>query len=353
MADRERKNLEQAGWNGVNPSTYRHYCNAVVLKSGNAWISKTAAGELIAKHRTAAQAAVHLQGCDPHFWSIGRDRAYGQCGGVSMGYATFDRQSKIYGFVFHLPNRSDFPKFLIPIFKSHMFGQALCAKCATPMSGFSFRSLFVVNSFRRSRADAEDFIACTCGNPVWVLHSSRYLQAEGRMFRYERSLHRRRSLSSAGGRHTVKETREILALQRNRCIYCNVRFSDAVKMTKDHLLAAVYGGSNWALNIVLACKSCNSRRGDIPFRTYCKLLDPMQNQRILAHLKRRVMAINFDTLDDGAFRSFHTGLELHDPKHSRFTMILRDSTTARRNVKIGKLLPRSGSLILKRSPIPD
>ncbi|MBB5315991.1 HNH endonuclease [Tunturibacter empetritectus] len=345
MAGRERNDLEEAGWYRVNPGKYRHDCNAIVLKNGNAWLAMTAAGKLISKHRTAALAAGRLEDRDPDFWSIGGLGAYGQCGGLSFRRAEFDRECKIYGFVFHLPKRSDFPRFLTPIFKSHMFGQALCVKCASPMTSLSFRSLSVVNSYRKSRADAEDFIACECGNPVWVLHSSRYLQAEGRMYIYERLQRRRKSLSLAGGKHTVAETRQILTLQRNRCIYCNVQFSNEVKWTKDHLLAANYGGSNWALNLVLACKSCNSRRGDIPFRTYCKLLGRIQNQRIMMHLKRRVRAIDFDSLADGAFSSFHTGLELHDPKHSRLKMILRDSATARRNAKTNKLLPRSGSLI--------
>jgi hypothetical protein len=113
-----------------------------------------------------------------------------------------------------------------------------------------------------------------------------------------------------------------------------------VRSTKDHLLSVKYGGSNWALNIVLACKSCNSRRGDIPFRTYCKLLSEVQNRRILAHLKRRILAIDFANLGKGAFISFYVGIELHDPKHSRFRMILRDSAVARHNAKLAKLIPR-------------
>ncbi|WP_433970196.1 HNH endonuclease [Tunturiibacter gelidiferens] len=314
MTDGELKDLEQAGWNRVNINTYRHRCNAMVLKRGDRWVSKTAAGELIAKYRTVSQAADHLRECDPHFWSMRSRGGYGQCGGVSMAHTDFDRQSKTYAFVFHLPKQSDFPKFLTPVFKSHMFGQATCARCSTPMSVVRFRSLFADNSLKRNRA--EDFIVCICGYPVWVLHQERFFDAEQRMFRYERALKRRRSLSLAGGRHTAEEIQKILALQRNHCIYCNVRFSVEVKATKDHLLAAVYGGSNWALNIVLACKSCNSRRGDIPFRTYCKLLSEVQNRRILAHLKRRILAIDFDNLGKGAFSSFHIGIELHDSQHT-------------------------------------
>jgi hypothetical protein len=184
--------MEQSQRQYIPSSLQRHGAEA-----RERWVSKTAAGELIAKHRTVSQAADHLRECDPHFWSMGSRGGHGQCGGVSMAHTYFDRQSTTYAFIFHLPKRSDFPKFLAPVFKSHMFGQALCARCSTPMNAVTFRSLYTDRSFKRNRT--EDFVACICGYPVWVLHYKRFLDAEQRMFTYERALHRRRSLSRRVG----------------------------------------------------------------------------------------------------------------------------------------------------------
>lgn len=105
-------------------------------------------------------------------------------------------------------------------------------------------------------------------------------------------------------------------------MYCNKRFTDAMRPSRDHVLSITNGGGDWAMNIVIACRSCNSRRGDIPFRTYCKLLSPKQNERILNLIGRRLAATDFASLPDGAELCFAKGLALHDPRHWRFVDIL-------------------------------
>jgi hypothetical protein len=49
--------------------------------------------------------------------------------------------------------------------------------------------------------------------------------------------------------------------------------------TRDRLLALNQGGGDWPLNIVLACRSCNSSRCDLLFRTFCRMLSPAQNKQ--------------------------------------------------------------------------
>lgn len=102
---------------------------------------------------------------------------------------------------------------------------------------------------------------------------------------------RKELLAIMGGKHTKREIQEILALQENRCIYCNVLFTESEVPTRDHLIPITRGGTDWALNIVMACRSCNSRRSTRHFRAYCKSLSPAQKQKIVQHLIRRIDAI--------------------------------------------------------------
>ena len=164
--------------------------------------------------------------------------------------------------------------------------------------------------------------------------------------RFDRRRLRIESLRNAGGKHSREDICGILALQKRRCIYCNKKFTqNKVLPTKDHLLPVVHGGGNSSLNIVMACRKCNSRRCNIPFRTYCKLLSRTQNRRILAHLTRRLLAVDFDHLCVEEFSSFDMGLELHEPRHPRYLDIRSISAIADRNAAKNRLLPRTGSLI--------
>jgi hypothetical protein len=168
------------------------------------------------------------------------------------------------------------------------------------------------------------------------------------MNRAEISWRRRQRIAAAGGTHSPSEILEILALQKNRCVYCDAKFTDERSPTKDHLLAIADGGSDWALNILMASRQCNSRRSDIPFRTYCKLLNQKQNQRIVKFLTKRLLSTDFLSLPSEALISFDTGLAHHDPKHWRFLDTQSASAAARQNVARNQLLPRTRGLILGR-----
>ena len=57
------------------------------------------------------------------------------------------------------------------------------------------------------------------------------------------------------------ETR--LAAQRGRCCYCNKRLNQTTrKATVEHITPVSKGGNNGVHNLAIACKSCNSRRGN-------------------------------------------------------------------------------------------
>lgn len=60
----------------------------------------------------------------------------------------------------------------------------------------------------------------------------------------------------AEGSHTAAEWIALKEKQKNRCHYC----SKKCKLTKDHVIPLVRGGSNYITNIVGACQPCNSKK---------------------------------------------------------------------------------------------
>lgn len=73
-----------------------------------------------------------------------------------------------------------------------------------------------------------------------------------------KSQHIRRARTRAGGSFTLAELARVTASQGGRCWWCGEPMS---KPTVDHLIPLARGGQNVASNIVLACRSCNSRKG--------------------------------------------------------------------------------------------
>lgn len=54
------------------------------------------------------------------------------------------------------------------------------------------------------------------------------------------------------------------------CAYCATDLSAGTKATLDHLRPVSRSGSNDATNLVTACLSCNSARGDMALATWCR-----------------------------------------------------------------------------------
>lgn len=70
--------------------------------------------------------------------------------------------------------------------------------------------------------------------------------------------HRRRERLAAGGPHfTGEEWRRLKEQHAQCCAYCGTR----AKLTPDHRIPLVRGGSNAIENILPACARCNSRKG--------------------------------------------------------------------------------------------
>jgi 5-methylcytosine-specific restriction endonuclease McrA len=72
--------------------------------------------------------------------------------------------------------------------------------------------------------------------------------------------HRRRArLIGAGGSYTESEWRELVDKYGHRCLRCG-RPESEVKLTADHVVPLIKGGSNNIENIQPLCRRCNSRK---------------------------------------------------------------------------------------------
>lgn len=340
--------LEALGWFKVGAQSYRHYSGGRVAKRGRQWTATAVTGAAVGGHPTALQAMSYLEEYDSSFWSYGVC-ALGGANGViccKLGFRDAAHRERREGWlVCYLNGGDSLPAFHRPIFEKHLFGIARCTRCLSAMAMVETRAL---REFDKSGSTENLYFVCVCGHPVWSVPAGTtgafmraFGPAETRRLRKER-------LRLAGGRHSSRAIREVLALQENRCLYCNRQFTGEVSPTKDHLLAIADGGTDWDTNLVMACWRCNCRRSDIPFRTYCKLLSRRQNQRILTHLVKRIVAMDILNLPGDAMAAFDGGLALHDARHPRFLNMQRRSVIVRRNVALNRLLPPTRSLIIKK-----
>lgn len=63
---------------------------------------------------------------------------------------------------------------------------------------------------------------------------------------------------NAQGSHTFEEIEEIKSVFGNKCAYCRVTPAETI----DHVKPLSKGGTNDATNLVPACFSCNSKKGN-------------------------------------------------------------------------------------------
>lgn len=59
---------------------------------------------------------------------------------------------------------------------------------------------------------------------------------------------------------TIAQWQFVLAKQKGRCYYCGRKR----RLTQDHILALMNGGTHTMDNVIAACHSCNSRKGTRP-----------------------------------------------------------------------------------------
>ena len=93
-------------------------------------------------------------------------------------------------------------------------------------------------------------------------YGRRYAKTDkGRAAAFRRNV-RHNAARRAAGRIPPDWREARLAAQRNRCCYCRRPFTADRRPTIEHLLPVSRGGDNQPENLALACKSCNSRRGN-------------------------------------------------------------------------------------------
>jgi hypothetical protein len=327
-----------SAWFKAGAQSYRHYCGATVERRGISWTATTKAGVSTPSQRTALDAVLALEKGFSSYWTLAQLESYGvEYGNVRHDIGPVEKDNHLV-FTLSLSKGDAFPDFMMSILRKHFYEKAHCSGCSSPMD--AVRTL-IICEFDGTCRKENIFLTCGCGYPVWRMGMHQYFAARKAM--------NRSRLIAAEGKHSASEIREILALQQGRCIYCNAGFTDDLRPSKDHLLPLIRRGSNWAMNIVLACRSCNSRRGDIPFRTFCKLLGPAQNGRILMYLSRRLRALDFGGMSREGFDCLSKGLADHDPKHPRYLNIQEMRVEARRNAKRNRLLPNNVRAILKKA----
>lgn len=292
--------LVNRGWEEHGPRRYCHHCGASIIQCDDrTWIAETVKGNLHNGLKTVEEAIVWTETHDPDFWTLGRVVSSGEFGGIGIesvaGY--LNREETKYVIALSIPEISKLPTYLQRAFKKHFFSLASCAKCGRQGTEIKLLPLRVYGDRAK---ELTPYVVCNCGYPVWRISQDDCYRIERRLARSqhnrENAKQRKEFLSITGGKHTKREIQEILTLQENRCFYCNIIFADMEMPTRDHLIPIRRGGTDWALNIVMACRSCNSRRNDTHFLTYCKRLSRTQNQRILKHFCRRVEAIRLEHL---------------------------------------------------------
>lgn len=86
---------------------------------------------------------------------------------------------------------------------------------------------------------------------------------QGKEYMIRRNFDRRSAIERTPAREVLTpiQWNEIKRQHNNSCVYCGVRESLIVKLTRDHIVAVTRGGLHSKDNIVPACQICNSRKG--------------------------------------------------------------------------------------------
>ncbi len=341
-----------SAWFKLGEQVYRHYCGAAVKKRGNLWIPISRIGAPLRASRTALEAIRRLEATDDHHsfwrfrqWTDGNRvwgcRDYGEFEYVCRPIFTAEEHD-----FFALCVCDTFPSFLKSYLARSFFFASVCVACGKPMKALQTQKIQCFDTTPPSPKSI--YLACDCGYPVWKMDSKAHSHATCLLDAAARNWRRAQRLKAAGGKHSARELEKILKIQNGRCLYCNKDLTTGCRPSKDHLLPVTKGGSDFAFNIVLACRNCNSRRGNIPFRTFCKLLSPTQNRRILLCLGLRLVDLKWEEMPAESLCSLLRALALHDPNHPRYRDILTESQAARRNASKNRLLPGRPAMILNR-----
>jgi 5-methylcytosine-specific restriction endonuclease McrA len=318
--------------------SFRHYCGAEIEMRGRLWTATTVEGLEMAGNKSAVDAFDILRSRDPffrYFAQFGKELCFARYGPVEHRLCPTGREGKEILFVFYLPQGEVVPSFVQSSIEKRFFPDSTCLRCTAPMSTSTRNRVMYFDGL-----DSRDvvYLTCSCGYPVWRTEASSYDSARHSMDLAVRAWARRQGLKAVGGRHGEDDISEILLIQGGRCIYCNAKFSKDASWEEDHIIPVTKGGSNWAINIVLACRTCNRRRSNMPFLTFCMLMSPAENRRILTHLKDRILLGRAKRCPEKELAHVKEGLTIHDPQDLRFRLILESEPIALQNTKRNWLL---------------
>jgi|SRR6266850_5562453 len=93
-----------------------------------------------------------------------------------------------------------------------------------------------------------------------VERQKRYANKHPELINHRVSQYRARKCK-AHGRHTLEQWMSRVEFYGWRCAYCP-KILTLNTLTKDHVVPLIRGGSNWASNLVPACRSCNASKHD-------------------------------------------------------------------------------------------
>lgn len=124
-------------------------------------------------------------------------------------------------------------------------------------------------------------------------------------------------------RKSIYET--LLERDGGQCHYCECYFEGSGRrgMTIDHVVALLAGGSNFLENFVLACYTCNQRKGELSYDEYADS-EYLAQRRISLEgqiAKHRHESIRFTRSGNWSCLCGAVGVRSEDPKTVECTLI--------------------------------
>ena len=133
---------------------------------------------------------------------------------------------------------------------------ATCRRCGTELNS--------LQAHLSCRGSSEEWWPGRIALAIPAAHTALFALEFRREVNRGRAFDRKQRLAAVGGTHTRAETRRLFKLQEGRCFYCFASLTTpegTVSCHRDHFEAVVNGGNNSIVNIVLACPTCNTRKG--------------------------------------------------------------------------------------------
>lgn len=86
------------------------------------------------------------------------------------------------------------------------------------------------------------------------------------------------------GMNWIRQEKRLAIYLRDNlaCIYCGAAVENGVQLTLDHIRPRSNGGNNEASNLVTACNSCNSARGNRSVSSFCDTVAAYLNHGVTA-----------------------------------------------------------------------